>query len=84
MAKVLLSIDNDLLAQVDEVAASLNLSRSAYVSETLAKDAGERRRERLRASAEALEHIRQIAAQYPEPDDGLTITEWIRRERDSR
>ena len=43
------------------------------------------RTQRVLATLERLETFRdRMAGIYPNPDDGLTTTEWLRRERDAR
>ena len=82
MAKILITIDDELLEQLDAHARSGGSSRSKIAAEGIRAvvarpnpHAVSRRRASL-AAARAL-----IAAA---PDDGIDTTEWLRREREAR
>ena len=82
MAKVLVSMDDKLLARLDRAARRLGLSRSAYlarlVTRDLGEDSGPGRDPAVRA---ALTAIDRLFAENPSPGDP---TEIIRKMRDSR
>lgn len=85
MAKVNVSLPDELLEQVDELAAELDRSRSGLVQEATAhyvvhlqeKRAAEERRESI---LKAMEGAREIS-RHPHP--GMDGTEIIRRDRDN-
>ncbi len=87
MAKVMLSIPDDFLKQVDEVAKSRHQSRSEYFRELARRDVERRQREEavakgsMEAAAEAWERIQAFA-------ERMRGTSWdpvadIRRWRDA-
>ncbi len=82
MAKVLVSMDEKLLARLDQAARRLGLSRSAYltrlVTRALGEDSGPGRDPAVR---KALAAIDRLFAENPSPGDP---TEIIRKMRDSR
>ena len=85
MAKVNVSIPDDLLHDVDEIAAELNYSRSGFVAEATAQYLERKREEiaaeeRRRSIEAAMRSARQIAARMP---DGPDLTSIIRADRDS-
>lgn len=85
MAKVNVSLPDDLLDEVDELAAELARSRSGLVQEATARYVAELRQERARREREesigrAMEAAREIAKHVPPGRDG---TELIREDRDS-
>ena len=81
VTKVLVSMDDKLLARVDRAARRLGLSRSAYLARLAARD--------LRADGpghdpkvrEAIAGLKRLFAENPTPGD---VTELIRTMRDSR
>ncbi|MBU4557016.1 MAG: ribbon-helix-helix domain-containing protein [Actinobacteria bacterium] len=85
MAKVNVSLPDDLLEQVDSLAEELDRSRSGLVQEATAhyvvhlqeKIAAEERRESI---LQAMAGMREIAKHLPPGMDG---TEIIRRDRDN-
>jgi metal-responsive CopG/Arc/MetJ family transcriptional regulator len=85
MAKVNVSLPDELLAEVDEIARELDRSRSGLVQEATARYVARVREEREEAQrradiAEAMAGMREIAEKIgPFPDS----TEVIRRDRDS-
>jgi metal-responsive CopG/Arc/MetJ family transcriptional regulator len=81
MAKVLVSINDDLLRRVDQQAAALGLSRSAYM-EQLARDHLESRvHDRGQRARRALERGRAACASAVSDVDS---TQLIRQMRDER
>ncbi|MDO8963420.1 MAG: ribbon-helix-helix protein, CopG family [Coriobacteriia bacterium] len=85
MAKVNVSIPDELLEQVDAIAADLHRSRSGLVQEAtaqyVARVQDERAREERRESIErAIAGARALAELIPDGEDGTTI---IRRDRDT-
>jgi metal-responsive CopG/Arc/MetJ family transcriptional regulator len=81
MAKVLVSIDDDLLRRVDRRAAELGLSRSAYVEQLARTHLDARRRSTSQRAKRALERGRAACAGAAVAGDS---TELIRRMRDER
>ena len=82
MVKVLLSMDSELLAKVDEAARKQRISRSAFISELAAREVGSRdpaTQERMDA---AIEELRELARKYGTGEG--SITDQIRTERDTR
>jgi metal-responsive CopG/Arc/MetJ family transcriptional regulator len=83
MIKVLVSMDDELLARVDEAARRQRLSRSAYLSQLAEREVGERRRspeEQARIQL-AVDRIRELARKYGMGEGDLT--DQFRAERDS-
>lgn len=85
MAKVNVSLPDDLLKQVDGLAGELNSSRSGFVQEATARYVAEIRRERAvqerrHTIGAAMAEARDIASKVPAGEDG---TDLIRRDRDS-
>jgi metal-responsive CopG/Arc/MetJ family transcriptional regulator len=82
MSKILVSVDDKLLARIDRAARSAGLSRSAYLARLAARDLGvdrgsgaDRRARRAIARLDKLFDARS-------PEDEATAA--IRAERDSR
>lgn len=82
MAKVLVSIDDDLLRTVDEQARKLGLSRSAYITR-LAREAGGARRPDP-AISRAIARARSEFAAAQDQSPGEDSTDFVRRMRDER
>jgi hypothetical protein len=80
MKKVLLSIDDRLLRQIDGAAQALGLSRSAYLSRLAARELGTASRGR-NAKRRALARLDRLSAENGTPVDP---TAFIRRERNAR
>lgn len=85
MAKVNVSIPDDLLGEVDAIAEALHRSRSGLVQEAtaqyVARVKDERAHEERRRSIEkAMEGARELAKRVPPGDDTTGI---IRRDRDA-
>lgn len=81
VTKVLVSMDDRLLARVDRAARRLGLSRSAYLARLAARDVradGPGRDPKVR---EAIAGLKRLFAENPTPGD---VTELIRTMRDSR
>lgn len=81
MAKILLSVDDKLLARIDKAARSLGLTRSAYLSRLAAREVeASHGPGRAAASRRALRRIDALfAANRRDPD----VTGAVRQERDS-
>lgn len=85
MAKINVSLPDDLLRQVDEIAREFDRSRSGlvaeatehYVANLRAERAAHEREARIRA---AMAHAREIAKKVP---PGPPAEEIIRRDRDT-
>lgn len=82
MTKILVSMDEKLVASIDRAARRLGLSRSAYLARLAAKDVGVAhgpgREPRVH---EALAALDRLFAENPTPGD---VTAIIREMRDSR
>jgi len=82
MAKVLVSMDEKLLARLDRAARRLGLSRSAYLARLVTRDLGEEAGPgRDPAVRKALTAIDRLFAENPSSGDPAEI---IRKMRDSR
>jgi len=82
MAKVLVSMDEELLARLDRAARRLGLSRSAYLTRLVTRDLGEDSGPgRDPAVRKALAALDRLFAENPSSGDP---TEIIRKMRDSR
>ena len=82
MTKILVSMDDRLVARVDREARRLGLSRSAYLARLAARELGaEQGPGRDPKVRQALAAVDKLFAENPHPGD---ITEIIRRMRDSR
>jgi hypothetical protein len=80
MRKVLLSIEDTLLGQIDRAAQARGLSRSAYLSQLAARELGAGSPGR-NAVRRALAKLDRLSAENGTPVDP---TAFIRRERDAR
>ena len=85
MAKINVSLPDDLLGEIDALAAELHRSRSGLVAEASARyvtelQAEKAARERSERIGEAIRQIREIAEHVP---PGENTTEIICRDRDS-
>lgn len=82
MAKILVSMDERLVARVDREARRLGMTRSAYLARLAARelgaDKGPGRDPKVR---QAIADLKRLFAENPTPGDP---TEIIRRMRDSR
>jgi hypothetical protein len=81
VTKVLVSMDDKLLARVDRAARRLGLSRSAYLASLAARDVGTSGPGRDPKVREAIAGLKRLFAENPTPGD---VTAIIRRMRDSR
>lgn len=84
MAKVNVSLPNELLSQVDEIARDLDRSRSGLVQEATAHYVAHLReeqaeRERKESIGGAIKEMRRLAQELPPGIDGTTL---IRADRD--
>lgn len=82
MTKILVSMDEKLLARVDRASRRLGLSRSAYLTRLAARELGAAqgpgRDPKVR---EAIAGLKRLFAENPRPGD---VTAIIRKMRDSR
>lgn len=81
MAKVLVSIDDDLLRRVDERAAQLGSTRSAYVARLLMSDLGDEPTRRPQDARRALARAREVCARAAKPADATALVRQMRDER---
>lgn len=85
MAKILVSVDDKLLARIDRAARSAGVSRSAYLARLAQRDLGEARgpgtSEKARQAVRRLQGL--FDAHRGEEDEG-DPTAAIRRDRDAR
>ena len=82
MSKILVSMDEKLLARVDRAARRLGLTRSAYLARLAARDLGaEHGPGRDPKVREAIAALHRLFAENPTPGD---VTAIIREMRDSR
>ena len=81
MAKILVSVDNKLLARIDKAARALGLTRSAYLSRLAAREVEVSNGPgRVAATRHALRRIDELFATNKHETD---ITRVVRQERDS-
>jgi metal-responsive CopG/Arc/MetJ family transcriptional regulator len=82
MSKILVSVDDKLLARIDRAARTAGLSRSAYLTRLAARDLGaERGPGAERQARRALARLDRLFDGGPADEDG---TAAIRAERDAR
>ena len=82
MAKILVSVDDALLARIDKEARSRGLSRSAYLSQLAARELTARSGPGAQPSVRrALEQLDDLFERLPHDEDATVA---IRSERDSR
>ncbi len=81
MAKILVSLDDKLLARIDKAARALGLNRSAYLSRVAAQEVDAAHGPgRAVASRRALRRIDRLFAVNEHQGD---VTKAVRQERDS-
>lgn len=81
MTKILVSVDDKLLARIDRAARSAGLSRSAYLARLAARDLGADRGPGAgRRARRAIARLEKLFAARPGEGEA---TETIRAERDS-
>lgn len=81
MAKILVSVDDKLLARIDKAARSLGLSRSAYLSRLAAREVeASHGPGRAAATQSALRRIDELFATN---QSATGITRVVREERDA-
>ncbi|MPZ91272.1 MAG: hypothetical protein GEU68_06535 [Actinobacteria bacterium] len=81
MAKILVSVDNKLLARIDKAARALGLTRSAYLSRLAAREVeASSGPGRAAATRHALRRIDELFATNKHETD---VTRAVRQERDS-
>ncbi len=82
MSKILVSVDDKLLARIDRAARSAGLSRSAYLARLAARDLGpERGPGAGRQARRAVARLQKLFDTQPSGDDA---TAAIRGDRDAR
>lgn len=82
VTKILVSVDDKLLARIDRAAKSAGLSRSAYLAGLAARDLGaERGPGADRQARRAMGRIQDLFDAHPSREDA---TAAIRADRDSR
>ena len=82
MTKILVSMDEKLVARVDREARRLGLTRSGYLARLAARELGEAKGPGSDPKVrQALANLDRLFAENPHPGD---ITEIIRKMRDSR
>ena len=81
MAKILVSVDDKLLARIDKAARSLGLTRSAFLSRLAAREVeASHGPGRVAATRHALRRIDELFAANKRDTD---VTKAVRQERDS-
>ena len=81
MAKILVSLDDKLLARLDKAARSLGLNRSAYISRIAAKEVGASHGPGREAAARrALGRLDDLFARNRRDGD---VTSAVRKDRNS-
>ncbi|MEX2237159.1 MAG: ribbon-helix-helix protein, CopG family [Dehalococcoidia bacterium] len=81
MTKVLISLDDALLARIDEAANREKMSRSGYISQLAVRQFQDKDEARLARGREALDKLAELGRKMPSRD--CDVTEWIRMDRDS-
>jgi len=82
MSKILVSVDDKLLAQIDRAARAAGLSRSAYLARLAARDLGSERGPGAdRQARRAIARLQKLFQAQPIKEDA---TAALRAERDSR
>jgi metal-responsive CopG/Arc/MetJ family transcriptional regulator len=82
MSKILVSVDDKLLARIDREAKAAGLSRSAYLARLAARDLGTDRGPGAGTQARrAIARLENLFATQPAEEEG---TAAVRAERDSR
>jgi len=82
MSKILVSVDDKLLAKIDRAARSAGLSRSAYLARLAARDLGaDRGPGAHRQARRAIARLEKLFGALPAKEDA---TEAVRVDRDSR
>jgi metal-responsive CopG/Arc/MetJ family transcriptional regulator len=82
VSKILVSVDDKLLARIDRAARSAGLSRSAYLSRLAARDLGEDRGPG--ASRQARRAVARLQKLFDTQPSGEDATLAIRADRDVR
>ena len=82
MKKILVSVDDKLLAKVDRAARAAGVSRSAYLARLAARDVGDARGPG--ADRQAHRAMARLDKLFRERPPGEDATAAIRGERDSR
>ncbi|MDA8039294.1 MAG: ribbon-helix-helix protein, CopG family [Actinomycetota bacterium] len=82
MSKILVSVDDKLLARIDRAARSAGLSRSAYLARLAQRDLGESRGPGASRQAQrAVCRLQALFDAHPGEEDGTVA---IRSDRDTR
>lgn len=82
MSKILVSVDDKLLARIDSAARSAGLSRSAYLARLAERDLGERRGPG--ASRQARRAVCRLQDLFDAHPGEVDTTSAIRGDRDAR
>ena len=82
MSKILVSVDDKLLARIDRAASSAGLSRSAYLARLAARDLGEERVPG--AGRQARRAFARLQKLFDAQSSGEDATVAIRADRDAR
>jgi len=81
MSKILVSVDDKLLARIDRAAKSAGLSRSAYLAGLAARDLGDERGPGAgRQARRAVARLQRLFDAHPSGEDAAAA---IRADRDS-
>lgn len=78
MAKVMISMPDELLRRVDQRATKREMSRSAFLREAVERELKRREPDEVRAA------IERLRTDFGTIDDEMDAGEWIRREREKR
>jgi metal-responsive CopG/Arc/MetJ family transcriptional regulator len=82
MSKILVSVDDKLLARIDRAARSAGLSRSAYLARLAAHDLGEERGPGAgRQARRAVARLQKLFDTQPSAEDATVA---VRGDRDAR
>ncbi|MHB1583003.1 MAG: ribbon-helix-helix protein, CopG family [Acidimicrobiales bacterium] len=82
MSKILVSVDDKLLARIDRAARAAGLSRSAYLARLAERDLGERRGPGAsRQARRAVARLQGLFDAHPGDEDA---TAAVRGDRDAR
>ena len=82
MSKILVSVDDKLLARIDRAARSAGLTRSAYIARLAARDLGtDTGPGANRQARRAIAKLEKLFDARPSGDDAATA---VRAERDAR
>ena len=83
MTKILVSLDDKLLARIDKAARALGLNRSAYLSRVAAREVDASRGPGRTAAIQARHALRRIDKLFAANQHEGDVTRAVRQERDS-